>query len=146
MKSCNNQAQIRGTYMNKLTIRGGILSYESIIVEYKCNFDCYSILSLFFRSPPHGGFFTLYSSLWAILILHLLIIWALTWVPIPSNTLFGFLWVVVVKSALFRGLLNINTARKVTECIQCSVSSFPLDISEFPSSLYVYNAHPYHWS
>jgi len=44
------------------------------------------------------------------LILHLLIIWALTWVSVPSDTLFGFLWVVVDKAALFRGLLYINAA------------------------------------
>ena len=35
MKSGDNQAQIRVTNMNKLTVRGGILSYESIIVWYK---------------------------------------------------------------------------------------------------------------
>ena len=47
MKSSDNQAQIRGTSVNKLPIRGGILLYESITVEYNCNFDCYNILSLF---------------------------------------------------------------------------------------------------
>ena len=67
----------------------------------------------FFRSLPHGGSLTWYSSPWTILILHLLIIWAFTWVPVPSDTLFGFLWVVVAKTTLFRGLLNINAARKV---------------------------------
>ena len=113
MESGDNQAQIKGTNMNKLIVRGGILSYESIIIGYKYNFDCYSVLSLFLRSLPHRGSFTLYISLWVILILHLLIIWALTWVPIPSDTFSGFLWVVVVKTALFRGLLNINAARKV---------------------------------
>ena len=114
MKSSDNQAQIRGTSVNKLPIRGGILLYESITVEYKCNFDCYNILSLFLWSPPHGGSLTLYNSLWTILILHLLIIWALTWVHVPSNAFSGFLWVVVAKAVLFRGLLNINAARKVT--------------------------------
>ena len=33
--------------MNELTVRGGILSYKSVIVKYKYNFDCYNILSLF---------------------------------------------------------------------------------------------------
>ena len=74
MELGDNQAQIRGTNVNKLPVQGGILLYESIIVEYKYNFDCYNILSLFFRSFPHGGFLTLYDSLWTILILHLLII------------------------------------------------------------------------
>ena len=34
-------------------------------------------------------------------------------VSIPSDSLFSFLWVVVAKAALFRGLLHINAARKV---------------------------------
>ena len=34
--------------LNELTVRGGILSYKSIIVGYKYNFDCYNILSLLF--------------------------------------------------------------------------------------------------
>ena len=59
----DNQVQIRGTDMNGLTVQGGILSYKSITVEYKCNFDCYSILSLFFRSLPYGGSLILYNSL-----------------------------------------------------------------------------------
>ena len=68
--------------------------------------------SSFFRSLIHGGFLTLYSSFWTILILHLFIIWAPTWVSIPSDTLFGFLWVMIAKIALFKGFLNINAARK----------------------------------
>ena len=55
MESGDNQVQIRGTNMNKLTVWGGILLYESITVGYKYNFDCYSVLSLFLWSPPHGG-------------------------------------------------------------------------------------------
>ena len=74
MESCDNQAQIRCTNINKLTVQEGILSYESITVGYKHSFDCYNVLSLFLRSSPHGGSLTLYSSLGAILILHLLII------------------------------------------------------------------------
>ena len=55
MESSDNQAQIRGTDMNELTVRGGVLSYKSITIVYKYNFDCYSILSLFFQSLLHGG-------------------------------------------------------------------------------------------
>ena len=109
----DDQAKTRGTDLNEFTVWGGKFPYKSIKTEYKYNFDCYSIFSLFFQSLPHWGSLTLYSSLWTILILHLLIIWALTWVSVPSDTLFGFLWVMVAKIALFRGLLNINTARKV---------------------------------
>ena len=63
MESGDNQVQIKCTDMNGLTVRGDILSYKSITVEYKCNFDCYSILSLFFRSLPYGGSLILYNSL-----------------------------------------------------------------------------------
>ena len=113
MELDDNQARIRGTDMNELTVWGGNLSFKSIKTEYKYNFDCYNIPSLFFWSLPYGGSLTLYSSFWTILILHLLIIWAIAWVPVPSDTLSGFLWVVVAKTALFRGLLNISAARKV---------------------------------
>ena len=113
MELDDNQARIRGTDMNEFTVWGGNLSYKSIKTEYKYNFDCYNILSLFFWSLPHGGSLILYSSLWTIMILHLLIIWALIWVSVPSDTFSGFLWVVVIKVALFRGLLNINAAKKV---------------------------------
>ena len=109
----DNQARTKKIKLNEFTIRGGNLSYKSITVGYKYNFDCYSILSLFSRSLPHGRSLTLYSSLWIILILYLLVIWALTWVLVPLDTFFGFLWVVVAKTALFRGLLHINAVRKV---------------------------------
>ena len=109
----DDQARTNKIKLNEFTVRGGIWSYKSITVGYRYNFDCYSIFALFFRSFPHGRSLTLYNSLWTILILHLLIIWALIWVPVPSDTLFGFLWVVVAKTTLFRGILHINAARKV---------------------------------
>ena len=108
-----DQARTRKIELNEFTVQGGILSYKSITIEYKYSSDGYSILSIFFRSLSHGGSLTLYSSIWTILILHLLIIWTLTWVLVPSDTLFGFLWVVVTKAALFRGLIHINAARKI---------------------------------
>ena len=83
-------------------------------MDYKYNFDCYSPFSLSLsRSFIHEGFLTLYSSFWTILILHLLIIWVITWVFVPSDTLFSFLWVVVVKATLFKGLFHINAVRKL---------------------------------
>ena len=63
-----------------------------------------------FPSPLREGLFYYIE---AILILHLLIVWDLTWVPVPLDTLFGFLWIVIAKVALFRGLLHINVARRV---------------------------------
>ena len=68
---------------------------------------------LFFLSPPYGGFYTLYRLFLIIWVLHLLIIQAHTWAPISSDTPFSLLWVVIAKVTLFRGLLHINTARKV---------------------------------
>jgi len=70
-------------------------------------------LSFFFSSFLHEESFTLYILLWIIFTLHLLIIRTLTWVLVPSDTLSGFLWVVVAEVVLFRGLLHINAARKV---------------------------------
>ena len=70
----DDQTRTKKIKLNEFTVRGGIFPYKSIIVGYKYNFDCYSILSLFFRFPSHGGSLTLYNSLWTILILDLLII------------------------------------------------------------------------
>ena len=42
-----------------------------------------------------------------------MIIWATTWVSVPSDILSGLLWVMVAKETLFRGLLYINAARKL---------------------------------
>ena len=68
-----------------------------------------------FFSPPlsQRGSLTLYSSFWNILIIYLLIIWVSTWVPVPSDTFSSFLWIVVAKVTLFRGLFHINATRKV---------------------------------
>ena len=108
-----DQVRTKKVKLNKFTVWGGICFIQINNNWYKYNFGCYSILSLFFWSPSHGGSLTLYSSLWTILTRHLLIIWTFIWVPIPSDTFFDFLWVVVAKTALFRGLLHINVARKV---------------------------------
>ena len=67
----------------------------------------------FFRSPFHKGFFTLYSSFWIILTLHLSFIWDFTWVSVLLDTSSGFLWVVITRVSLFRCLFHINAARKV---------------------------------
>ena len=103
-------------------------------------------LPFFFGSFFYEESFPLYILLRTILILYLLIIWAFTWVPVPSNILFSFLWVAVAKVALFRGLLHINAARKVATMLYCDGGSFPLNIFRSPSFSYVHKAHPYHWS
>ena len=86
---------------------------ELITIEYKNQLECYGILFIFFQNPSHGGSLTLYSSIWIILTIYLFIIWVITWVLVPSDTLFGFLWVVLAKAALFRSLFHINAIRKV---------------------------------
>ena len=59
----DDQVRARKVELNEFTVQGGILSYKSITVGYKYNSDCYNLLSLFFRSLPHRGSLTLYSSL-----------------------------------------------------------------------------------
>ena len=110
----DNQTQIRSFWCQWTFSPRRSRLYILIRVGYRDNLDCYSVLYLFFRSLLHEESFTLYILLWTIFTLHLLIIQTLTWVPVPSNILFDFLWGVVVKVALFRGLLHINAARKVT--------------------------------
>ena len=72
-----------------------------------------SFFSRIFRSPFHKRFFTLYSSLWIILTIHLSFIWDFTWVSVPSDNSSGFLWVVITRVSLFRCLLYINVTKKV---------------------------------
>ena len=64
------------------------------------------------RPPPfYGRSLTLYSSLWTIMVLHLLVIHTYTWMHIPSATSSDILWVVVTQIALFRGHVHINKVR-----------------------------------
>ena len=73
----------------------------------------YCFLSPPFSFPFHEESSTLYSLFWIIFTFHLLIIWTLTWVLVPSATFPNSLWVVLAKVALFRHLLHINVASKV---------------------------------
>ena len=50
---------------------------------------------------------------WTLMLLYFLINIALVLVLVSSDIIFDFLWVVVAKVALFRGLLHINAARKL---------------------------------
>ena len=113
IKLNDNQTQIRSFWCQWTSSPRRSWLYILITVGYRDNLDCYSVLSFFFWSFLHEESFTLYILIWTIFTLHLLIIRALTWVLVPSDTLSGFLWVVVAKVALFRGLLHINAARKV---------------------------------
>ena len=73
----------------------------------------YSFSLSSFDPPFHEESSTLYSLFWIIFTLHLLIIWTLIWVLVPSATFLNSLWVTVAKVALFRRFLHINTASKV---------------------------------
>ena len=53
----------------------------------------------------------IYPFLWFILLLHLLVIHAHTWVHVPSATPSDTLWAVVAPTALFRGYVHINGVR-----------------------------------
>ena len=55
----DDQVRTKKIELNEFTVQGGILSYKSITVGYKYNFDCYSIHSLLFKSFPHGRSLTL---------------------------------------------------------------------------------------
>ena len=77
-------------------------------------------------SSLHGGFLLLYSPFWTILPFHLLIIQTSTWVPVPSDTLSGVLWVAVTKVALFRSLVRINAMLVVFPYI--FLSFYPLEL------------------
>ena len=86
-----------------------------IALKYQNNSDCHIVLfSLFLRSPFCGESPTLYSPYWIIFNLHLLIIWTITWIFVPSATFSSSLWVALTKVALFRCLLHINATSKVT--------------------------------
>ena len=102
------------SYLSKFvlgTIWWGMFSYILVENGYKHGSNCYSAFSYKFLIPSPWRSLILYSSIWIILIIHLLIIKATTWVFVPSNTSSGLLWVEVTKAGLFRGLLHINMAR-----------------------------------
>jgi len=77
MDPVNNKAKIYWIYLRKIvinTVRGDQFLYILLEVSYKYSFDCYSVYFLILRSLLHGRSLTLYSSLWTILALYLLIV------------------------------------------------------------------------
>ena len=140
-----NQAQIKDISVNGLLVRGGqSLTYtdhnwvQRLFSMIQCSL---SLLFPFFYSPTHGGSSTLYSSFLIIQILHLLIIWIPTWVPIPLDTPFSLLWVVTAKAALFRSPLHVNVARKVAAVHLIWWWQFFLRYFEFYSFSHVHGTH-----
>ena len=96
---------IRG---DELTIRRCELLFS--LIKQSTKGDPPSSLSAS-RPPSHGRSLTLYSSLWTILVLHLLVIHAYTWVHVPSATPSDVLWAEVTQIALFRSHVHINGVR-----------------------------------
>ena len=140
----DNQIQIRSFWCQWTFSPRRSQLHILITVEYRDNLDWYSVLSLFFQSLLHEESFTLYILLWTIFTLHLLIIRALTWVPVPLDTLSGFLWVVIAKVVLFRGFLHINAARKVVVMHLMRCQQLSLRYFEFPSFSLVHKARTHH--
>ena len=101
--------KIRG---DELTIRGCELL--SSLIKQSTKGDVSFSLPPVVPLHSYGRSLTLYSSLWTILVLHLLVIHAYTWVHVPSATPSNVLWVVVTQIALFRGHVHINGDQNVS--------------------------------
>ena len=85
-----NKTQIRVSVINRPLVRGGHTCINWFRFDIKTTQIATMFSFLFFQSPYYGGSLTLYILPWVILFLHLLIIWAFTRMPVPSNTLSGF--------------------------------------------------------
>ena len=94
----------------KLIVKNLILCIQVSAVGFLCMLQ-YS--PFFLPSPSYGGFYTLYRPFLIIWALHLSIIQASIWASVPSDIFFSSLWVAVAKVTLFKGLLYINTVRRV---------------------------------
>ena len=113
IKLCDDQTQTKDAYLNKLLVRGGPICIGWLLSIIRM-VQIAILLSLsLFPSPFHEESSTLYIFFWTIFILHLLIIWTLTWVLVLLATFPRSLWVVVAKVALFKGFLHINAASKL---------------------------------
>ena len=103
-----------------------------------------SFSSPIFRSLLHGDFLLLYSLLKLIRTLHLLTIWTLTWVSVPSDIHFIFLWVALANVTLFACLLHINVAGKVASLHLMRQLWLPPGRLIFSSFFLLCEAYPYY--
>ena len=137
-------------YLSKFVlspIRGGLFQYILIEKGYKCGSSSYNtffynfpipflwgsplsfILRLFFHLYPTCGQLMAYAD------------------PCPISLLKKSLGVVVRMKKYCSEITSLlMRLESQLQSIQCSGSSFPLDIFGFPSFLYVYEARPYHQS
>ena len=114
----DDRVGVKNIEVDGLTIRGNELSvrgYESpsslIRLEREGGICAPSLPGSWNPLPYWGRSLTLYITLWSILVLHLLVIDAHTWVHVPSATPSNILWAVVTQIALFRRHIHINGAR-----------------------------------
>ena len=90
VKLNGNQTQIRGSVINGPSVWGCHTCINCSRFDIETTQIATVFSFLFFQSPSHGGSLTLYIPPWVILFLHLLIIWAFTWVHILSDTFSSF--------------------------------------------------------
>ena len=109
----DGQVRIRNTELNGFIVQGGYSSHKSIKQSTNTILIA-TVFSFYFSSLFLMGGLLHYIApsepSWSYTC------WSfkpLTWVHVPSDTLFGFWWVVIAKAALFKGLLHINAAKKV---------------------------------
>ena len=99
-------------------VQGDELLFKSQFLKDSPTFSATVILFLLsstvFSDPPLMGGSSNYIVFFQIILtVHLLFIGTFTQVHVPSDIFSGFLYMVVVEIALFRGSFHINTARKV---------------------------------
>ena len=126
---------------------GDLFLYISFRFDYKVNSWFYSNFLFVSSSLTHGGFFTLYSSLWTILILYLLIIWATIWVLVPSDILSGLSVSCDSQGSTVKRFSPHKYGQKVScRTFNAVVAAFPLDILGHLSVLCSCSAYPYQQS
>ena len=99
-------------------VRGDELLFKSQFLKDSPTFSVTVILfllsSTMFSDPPLMGGSSHYIVFFQIILtVHLLFIGTFTQVHVPSDIFSGFLYMVVVEIALFKGSFHINAARKV---------------------------------
>ena len=109
----------KNTEVDGLTIRGNELlvrgyEFPSGLIRQEHEGGIYALFLPGSRKPPPlnwGRSLTLYISLRSILVQHLLVIHAHTWVHIPSATPSNVLWAVVTRITLARCHVHISGAK-----------------------------------
>ena len=104
--------------IDEMFVRGDKLLFKSLFLKDNPTFSATVIFCLLsstvFSDPPllrgSSHYIVFFQT---ILTVHLLFIGTFTQVHVPSGIFSGFLYMVVVEIALFRGSLHINAIRKV---------------------------------